>query len=170
MPAVIGIAVITFVVWAVVGYAHVSEQLLDEMMAICKANHIITMADEVMTGFGRTGKFMATDYCQNKPDIICLSKGITGGFLPFAVTTCYTEIYEAFLSNDKAKMFFHGHSYTANPLGCAAAIASLELFERENTFDKIAQIEKWHAAFASEVKENVSGRLCDIGALFSQLN
>jgi adenosylmethionine-8-amino-7-oxononanoate aminotransferase len=131
-----------------------SEKVLDDLMEICKANNIITIADEVMTGFGRTGKFLATDYCQNKPDIICLSKGITGGFLPFAVTTCTAEIYDAFLSNDKAKMFFHGHSYTANPLGCAAGIASLKLFDTDNTFDKIAQIEKWHAAFESEIKGN----------------
>jgi len=129
-----------------------SETVLDELLGICKANQIITIADEVMTGFGRTGKFLATDYCQNKPDIICLSKGITGGFLPFAATTCTNGIYEAFLSNDKAKMFFHGHSYTANPLGCAAGIASLELFEKEKTLDRVAEIEKMHGAFASEIR------------------
>ena len=131
-----------------------SEQVLDEMLGLCKANNIITIADEVMTGFGRTGRFLATDYCQNKPDIICLSKGITGGFLPFAATTCTAEIYEAFLSSDKAKMFFHGHSYTANPLGCAAGIASIGLFETENTFDKIAQIDQWHSKFKSEIRAN----------------
>ena len=131
-----------------------SAPVLDEMTGVCKANGILTIADEVMTGFGRTGKFLATDYCQNKPDIICLSKGITGGFLPFAASTCTAEIYEAFLSNDKAKMFFHGHSYTANPLGCAAGIASLELFETEKTFDKIAQIENTHRSFAAEIKAN----------------
>ncbi len=131
-----------------------SEKVLDEMIGICKAHSIITIADEVMTGFGRTGKFLATDYCQNKPDIICLSKGITGGFLPFAATTCTAGIYEAFLSNDKAKMFFHGHSYTANPLGCAAGIASLTLFESDNTFDKITQIDQWHSKFESEIREN----------------
>ena len=131
-----------------------TEQILDELIGICKANNILTIADEVMTGFGRTGKFLATDYCQNKPDIICLSKGITGGFLPFAATTCTAEIYEAFLSNEKAKMFFHGHSYTANPLGCAAGIASLTLFETDNTFEKIGQIEKWHTAFESEMRQS----------------
>ncbi len=132
-----------------------SEQVMDEILDICKANNIITIADEVMTGFGRTGKFLATDYCRNKPDIICLSKGITGGFLPFAATTCTAEIYDVFLSNDKTKMFFHGHSYTANPLGCAAGIASLELFEMENTLGKVALIEKAHGLFASEIGENV---------------
>ena len=133
-----------------------SAQILDDLIDVCKANNIITIADEVMTGFGRTGKFLATDYCRNKPDIICLSKGITGGFLPFAATTCTQEIYEAFLSNDKSKMFFHGHSYTANPLGCAAGIASLELFEKEGTLDKTMQIEKWHRAFADSINEDPS--------------
>ena len=131
-----------------------SAEVLNEMLAICKENHVITIADEVMTGFGRTGKFLATDYCSNKPDIICLSKGITGGFLPFAATTCTDEIYAAFLSNDKAKMFFHGHSYTANPLGCAAGIASLELFETEKTLDKVAVIGQLHKAFALDIKDN----------------
>ncbi len=128
-----------------------SAEVLNEMVGLCKAHNISTIADEVMTGFGRTGRFLATDYCAHHPDIVCLSKGITGGFMPFAATTCVEEIYEAFLSNEKAKMFFHGHSYAANPLGCAAGIASLELFESERTLDKIAEIEKWHHAFADEI-------------------
>ena len=131
-----------------------SEKLLDRLLTICKQNNLLTIADEVMTGFGRTGKFLATDYCQVKPDIICLSKGITGGFLPFAATTCTQQIYDAFLSNEKQKMFFHGHSYTANPLGCAAALASLEVFEKERTFESIARIEQQHEAFAAKLKDN----------------
>ena len=129
-----------------------SAEVLNDMIAMCKEHQIITIADEVMTGFGRTGRFFATDYCEHHPDIICLSKGITGGFMPFAATTCIEEIYEAFLSNEKAKMFFHGHSYTANPLGCAAGIASLEVFETERTLDKVAEIEKWHRSFAAEIQ------------------
>src|ERR1019366_3637942 len=105
-----------------------------------------------MTGFGRTGKFLATDYCNNKSDIICLSKGITGGFLPFAATTCTDHIFSAFDTSDRAKMLFHGHSYTANPLGCAAAIASLEVFESDNSFEKIAQINSQHLAFVKKIK------------------
>lgn len=128
-----------------------SAELLDKLVALCKQHNILTIADEVMTGFGRTGKFWATDYCEVKPDIMCLSKGITGGFLPFAATTCTQQIYDAFLSSDRQKMFFHGHSYTANPLGCAAAIASLEVFENEKVFDSIARIEKQHAAFAERI-------------------
>ncbi len=129
-----------------------SPEILDALISICRKNNVLTIADEVMTGFGRTGKFLATDYCNNKPDIICLSKGITGGFLSFAATTCTQVIYDAFLSDEKSKMFFHGHSYTANPLGCAAAIASLELFESEKTFEKIARIEFHHAKFAENLK------------------
>ncbi len=131
-----------------------SAKLLDELISISKQNNILTIADEVMTGFGRTGKFLATDYCSNKPDIICLSKGITGGFLPFAATTCTQAIYDVFLSEEKSKMLFHGHSYTGNPLGCAAGIASLELFETDNTFKKIARIEQQHKGFAASLKGN----------------
>ncbi len=128
-----------------------SADALDKLISICKENGVITIADEVMTGFGRTGKFLATDFCQNKPDIICLSKGITGGFMPFAATTCSGEIFEAFNLSDRGKMLFHGHSYTGNPLGCAAAVASLQLFELEDTFSKIRQIEEHHIAFAKHI-------------------
>lgn len=128
-----------------------SPQLLDKLLELCRQNGILSIADEVMTGFGRTGKFLATDYCQNKPDIVCLSKGITGGFMPFAATTCTQQIYDAFYSDEKTKMLFHGHSYTANPLGCAAGIASLELFERENTFEKIKHIELRHSDFSKAI-------------------
>jgi adenosylmethionine-8-amino-7-oxononanoate aminotransferase len=131
-----------------------NTQVLDELIDICRQHNVITIADEVMTGFGRTGKFWATDHCKNKPDILCMSKGITGGFMPFAATTCAEYIYQAFLSTEKTKMLFHGHSYTANPLGCAAAIASLEVFDTENTFMKIAAIETQHAVFAQKLKNH----------------
>ncbi len=119
-------------------------EVLDDLIALCRQQGVLIIADEVMTGFGRTGKFLATDYCSYKPDIICLSKGITGGFLPFAATTCTDAIFNAFLSDDRAKMLFHGHSYTGNPLGCAASIASLELFEQEKTMEMVARIEALH--------------------------
>ena len=130
------------------------EKTLDELISICKANNIITIADEVMTGFGRTGKFLATDHCNSKPDIICLSKGITGGFLPFAATTCTDEIFNPFDSSDRAKMLFHGHSYTANPLGCAAAIASLEVFETDSSLEKTAHINSQHVGFVEKIKDH----------------
>jgi len=125
---------------------------LDDLVKCCKVENIITIADEVFTGFGRTGTFMAMDQCAVKPDITCLSKGITGGFLPFAATLCTHEIFEAFLSDEKSKMLFHGHSYTGNPLGCAAALASLELFEQEQTMQRVAQIAVWHQQFCEKVK------------------
>lgn len=133
-----------------------SEKVLDEMMLQCKQHNVLCIADEVMTGFGRTGKFLATDYCVQKPDIVCLSKGITGGFLPFAATTATDDLYAAFLSNEKSKMFFHGHSYTGNPLGCAAALASFEVFETENTFEKIQVISNLHLNFLEEIRNHAA--------------
>lgn len=127
---------------------------LDQLLECCKTNHVITIADEVFTGFGRTGTFMAMDQCASKPDITCLSKGITGGFLPFAATTCTQAIYDAFLSAEKIKMLFHGHSYTGNPLGCAAALASLDLFEQEQTMQKVAQIAQAHLLFKTKISSH----------------
>jgi adenosylmethionine-8-amino-7-oxononanoate aminotransferase len=131
-----------------------TPELLNDLIGICKAHHVPAIADEVMTGFGRTGKFLAVEYCENKPDIVCLSKGITGGFLPFAATTCTDAIYNVFLSEERIKMLFHGHSYTANPLGCAAAIASLQVFEQDNTFAHMARIEEQHTLFANSIKNH----------------
>lgn len=128
-----------------------NAETLNTMLEICRQKNVLTIADEVFTGFGRTGKFFATDYCSQKPDIICLSKGITGGFMPFAATTCTQEVYEQFLSPEKTKMLFHGHSYAGNPLGCAAAIASLHIFESEKTFEKIEQITQLHQQFAQAI-------------------
>lgn len=115
---------------------------LDVLMEKCKSKNILVIADEVMTGFGRTGKMFATDHCVNKPDIICLSKGLTGGFLPLGATVCCEKIYNAFLTSDRTKTFFHGHSYTANPLACTAGLASLELFDMEKTMGKISMLSK----------------------------
>ncbi|MBF0154680.1 MAG: adenosylmethionine--8-amino-7-oxononanoate transaminase [Magnetococcales bacterium] len=98
--------------------------------------------DEVMTGFGRTGAMFACHKAGVDPDIICLSKGLTGGFLPLAVTVCRDEIYQAFLDDGFDQAFAHGHSFTANPLGCAAGIASLELFEKEKTLARVVNIER----------------------------
>ena len=126
--------------------------LLDELISICKQHNIITIADEVMTGFGRTGNFFAVDYLINKPDIICLSKGITGGVMPLGVTACAQFIYDAYVSDDKHKTFFHGHSYTANPVACAAALASMDLMEKKETLDSIQQIAAAHNSFKEKIK------------------
>jgi adenosylmethionine-8-amino-7-oxononanoate aminotransferase len=127
---------------------------LDELMLLCKENNIITIADEVMTGFGRTGKFFANDHLKNKADIICLSKGLTGGYMPMGVTSCAQFIYDAFLSEDKTKTFFHGHSYTANPTACSAALASLDLLEKEETWHQIKMIEEENQKFKLKIESN----------------
>ncbi len=105
---------------------------------ICRRNGILFVLDEVATGFGRTGKMFACEHAGVAPDILCLAKGITGGYLPLAATLATEEIFSAFLGEYKEyKTFFHGHTYTGNPLGCAAALANLELFERENIVEKM---------------------------------
>ncbi len=129
---------------------------LDRMIAICQSNDVICIADEVMTGFGRTGKYFASLYLENQPDIMCLSKGLTAGFLPMSLTTCTPQIYEAFLSEDKLKTFFHGHSYTANPIACAAAIASYEILTDPAYQNRIQEICDQQAAFKAEMAEHAS--------------
>jgi adenosylmethionine-8-amino-7-oxononanoate aminotransferase len=105
---------------------------------ICRRCGILFILDEVATGFGRTGKMFACEHAAVAPDILCLAKGITGGYLPLAATLTTEEIFSAFLGEYKEfKTFFHGHTYTGNPLGCAAAMANLELFEKENTLEKM---------------------------------
>ncbi|MFN8284067.1 MAG: adenosylmethionine--8-amino-7-oxononanoate transaminase [Chitinophagales bacterium] len=127
-------------------------KFLDKLVEIAQQNQVICIADEVMTGFYRTGKIFATDYLTNKPDIFCLSKGITGGFLPLGITTCTQQIYEAFLSSDKLKTFFHGHSYTGNPLACAAACASLDLInDAQLTINNLVE---WQSHYLSKLKSN----------------
>lgn len=125
--------------------------LLDELIRLCKEHDVLTIADEVLTGFGRTGRFFASDYLSEKPDIICLSKGLTGGTMALGVTSCTNGIYEAFLSVDRSKTFFHGHSFTANPIACAAAVASLDLLESESCQGRIEAIHGQHQAFAERI-------------------
>jgi adenosylmethionine-8-amino-7-oxononanoate aminotransferase len=105
---------------------------------ICRQNGILFIADEVATGFGRTGKMFACEQAGVTPDILCLAKGITGGYLPLAATLTTEEIFSAFLGKYKEfKTFFHGHTYTGNPLGCAVALASLELFKQEKIIERM---------------------------------
>ncbi len=125
---------------------------LDELLLTCKNQQILTIADEVMTGFGRTGKLFASQYLTNQPDLMCLSKGITGGTMPLGVTSCKQEIYDAFLADDKLKTFFHGHSFTANPVACAAALASFDLLMQEETQSQIRMIVAQHQQFKAEIE------------------
>lgn len=111
---------------------------LGEVRRLCNKYNILLIADEVATGFGRTGKMFACEHEAVVPDIMCLSKGITGGYMPLAVTLASEEIYTAFLGEfSELKTFFHGHSYTGNPLACAAALACLDIFEREETLKNL---------------------------------
>lgn len=114
---------------------------------LCRSHEILFILDEVATGFGRTGKMFAAEHAGVTPDILCLAKSISGGYLPLAATLTTEEIFAAFLGEySEFKTFFHGHTYTGNPLGCAAALASLELFSRdqiiENMQPKIASLQK----------------------------
>ncbi|MFN6038151.1 MAG: adenosylmethionine--8-amino-7-oxononanoate transaminase, partial [Bacteroidota bacterium] len=115
------------------GMVMYESHFLDILIEKMKSFGVICIADEVMTAFGRTGKMFACENLKQQVDIICLSKGLTGGFLPLGLTVCQEFIFERFISDDKTHTFFHGHSYTANPICCAAANASLDLFESEDT-------------------------------------
>jgi adenosylmethionine-8-amino-7-oxononanoate aminotransferase len=110
-----------------------SAAWLDKLIALAQKHGVICIADEVMTGFGRTGTFFASDQLKNKPDLICLSKGITGGYLPLGATLISEEISKSFETSDDKKAFYHGHSFTGNPISCSAALASLDLMESEDS-------------------------------------
>ncbi len=116
------------------GMNMVRPSFLKGVAALCKEYGVLLGFDEVMTGFGRTGELFACIKAGVEPDIVCLSKGITGGFMPLAVTVTTQSVYDAFYSKDARKAFYHGHSYTANPLGCAAALASWEILNNEQMF------------------------------------
>lgn len=127
---------------------------LDELLDHCRHCNVFLIADEVMTGFGRTGKIFASDYLTTKPDIVCLSKGLTGGTMALGVTSCTQSIYDAFLSENKLKTFFHGHSFTANPIACAAAVASLELTLHPENLANIRRISDCHSRFAEKISSH----------------
>lgn len=122
-------------------------KVLSSLIKIFQDAGALCIADEVMTGFGRTGKMFAIDHLDIVPDIICLSKGVTGGFLPLGLTVVSQEVYEAFYSDDARHTFLHGHSYTGNTIVCAAAVANLELFEQEQTLKRIRELEDQLRAF-----------------------
>jgi len=122
-------------------------QLMDELLSEVAGQGILCIADEVLTGFGRTGRLFAGEYLRSKADIICLSKGLTGGTMALGVTAVTERLFEAFLSDDKRKTLFHGHSFTANPIACAASLASLDLLLEESCLQRIRHITYRHEAF-----------------------
>jgi adenosylmethionine-8-amino-7-oxononanoate aminotransferase len=129
-------------------------EFLQRIRDLCASHNVLLIADEVLTGFGRTGRMFACERAGVVPDIMCLSKGITGGFLPLGATVCTDAIREVFRSTDRMHTFFHGHSYTGSPLACAAGIASLKIFESEPVFERIARIERIHTERLPALKKH----------------
>lgn len=138
-------------VQGVAGFRMVPAHALDALIRMCRAAGVLTIADEVMTGFGRTGHRFACDALREKPDIICLSKGLTGGTMALGATSASASVVEAFETGDRRKTFFHGHSYTANPLACAAALASLDLLEAPECARRIAACAETQRAYRDRV-------------------
>ena len=136
------------------GMVMYEAEALDQLIAICKENNVLTIADEVMTGFGKTGKTFAMDYAQQKPDMMCLSKALTGGTIPMAITTFTQEIFDAFYDDDINKALFHGHTFTANPTGCAAALASLELLQTPEMQANLVRVNASHLTFQKHIEKH----------------
>ena len=117
------------------------REFLAGVRRLCDRFGVLLIADEVLTGFGRTGRMFACEHAEITPDIICLSKALTAGYLPLGATCTTEAVYDAFLSDDRSRTFFHGHSFTANPLACAVALASLDLFEQDDTLARARRLE-----------------------------
>ena len=131
------------IVQGAAGMLVAAEGYLKGARTLCTKYRVPLIADEVFTGFGRTGRMFACEHEGVTPDILCVAKGLTGGTLPLAATLATDDIYEAFLGKDRVGCtFFHGHSFTANPLGCAAALASLDLFKKDCTLDNVRALER----------------------------
>ncbi|MDO8795735.1 MAG: adenosylmethionine--8-amino-7-oxononanoate transaminase [Vicinamibacterales bacterium] len=139
---------------------------LREVRRLCDAYGVLLIADEVLTGFGRTGRMFACEHAAVEPDLMCLSKGLTAGYLPMGATLASEAIYEAFLSEDRSRTFFHGHSYTANPLACAVALASLDLFRDEPVLGRVNAISRRLAAGLEALRDLPSvGEVRHIGGV-----
>jgi adenosylmethionine-8-amino-7-oxononanoate aminotransferase len=146
-----------------------SPDVLREMAAICRKHGTLFIADECMTGFGRTGSLFACEQADVKPDIMCLAKGLSGGVIPLAVTLATAEIFQAHYSTDRSHTFFHSSSFTANPIACAAGRANLEIWQGEPVRDRIAALgarqEERLARFRADPRFGQARRLGTITAL-----
>ncbi|MGB7025450.1 MAG: adenosylmethionine--8-amino-7-oxononanoate transaminase [Candidatus Acidiferrales bacterium] len=141
-------------------------EFLQRVRDLCTQHNVLLIADEVLTGFGRCGTMFACELAGAVPDLICLSKGITGGVLPMGATVCTGEIHRAFVSDDRSRAFYHGHSYTGNSFAVAAAIASLRIFESEPVFERIDAIAKIHnERLAAIAKHPAVGDVRSIGTV-----
>ncbi len=141
---------------------------LNGILQLCRENQIITIADEVMTGFGKTGKNFASEYLETQPDIICMSKSLTAGLVPMAITSCTQQLFDAFYSDDIAKGLFHGHTYTANPLACTAALSGIELLTSEEIQQDIKRVEEAHRQFGEKIKKHPKVKnLRQLGIIFA---
>ena len=133
-----------------------SSEWLDQLVKLAKKHNVIVIFDEVMTAWGRTGELFAMNHVNELPDIVCLSKGLTGGVLPLGLTVTTQKIFDAFLSPERVKAFLHGHSFTGIPLACAAACASLDIFEQESTWEKVKLITSKNKEFGSKMENHPS--------------
>ena len=131
-----------------------TPESLDHLIQICKTDNVLTIADEVMTGFGKTGKNFACNHIQNQPDMMCLSKALTAGTIPMAITTFTQDLFDAFYDDDINKALFHGHTFTANPTGCAAALASLALLKTDEMQQNIIRINESHKQFQRHIAKH----------------
>ncbi|MCD0464565.1 adenosylmethionine--8-amino-7-oxononanoate transaminase [Flavobacterium sp. ENC] len=136
------------------GMVMYEPEALETLIKICKENKVLTIADEVMTGFGKTGKTFAMDYVAEEPDMICLSKALTGGTIPMAITTFTQDVFDAFYDDDINKALFHGHTFTANPTGCSAALASIDLLQTEEMQNNIQRIHERHLTFQQKIEKH----------------
>lgn len=127
---------------------------LEPILKLCVDLEIITIADEVMTGFGKTGSYFASDHLPVKPDVMCLSKALTAGLVPMGITSCNQKIYDAFYDDDIGKGLFHAHTYSANPIACATAIAGIDLLKSDEIQQNIQSISKWHQEFAKQIENH----------------
>tara|TARA_R100000935_G_scaffold27288_1_gene47355 strand:+ start:29415 stop:30680 length:1266 start_codon:yes stop_codon:yes gene_type:complete len=132
---------------------HTAEGL-DAMIKRCQKAEVICIADEIMTGFGKTGANFACDQLQNNPDILCLGKALTAGMFPLSITSCSQKVFDSFLSDEVSKGFFHAHTFSAHPLGCAAALAGLELLNAAEIVEQRNYIEAAHQHFVARVKNH----------------
>lgn len=145
-----------------------SVEGLEQLLKLCKQQGVLCIADEVMTGFGKTGKHFASEYLETKPDIMCLSKALTAGVAAMSITSCTQTVFDAFLDNEIAKGFFHAHTYSANPLACAAAIAGIDLLTSEAIQNDIHRIETSHKTFSEKIiKHPKVASVRQLGVIFA---